>query len=174
MTHCTGRPAGHNGGMSTAIRHREPVLVLDMATLRFMRTGPSRRRVQVLTARNEVLAVADIQLNLETGLFDEETTAFYALDAALGGTVLRTPEDGSGPPVPHRIALYNPYTGEISLGALPDTQILASDELLPLPVEGAQSALDERGDGPTLIFRDGAVARRRAPSWERLRAAIAA
>jgi len=151
--------------MTAAIIRSRNVLVLDMATIRF-RWGPEKATCAAVTSRGEVLAVVETARD-DAGNLDVPGTAYRAFDEALGsGSVLRVLDDGSAVPVRHEIALYNPFTGEVAIGAVPATITFADGrpvELDPAGVTavalpaGAEAYLELSG-GRTLLPRQLSLA----------------
>lgn len=109
------------------------IIVYDLASLD-LRWGPGRTTVR-LYGRDLLLAALDVP----TGE-DPRITAFRAADEALA--LARVPSPRSivvyreDPRSRHRIALYNPYTAQISLGSSPRTTVLGGDRPLHIPVDG--------------------------------------
>lgn len=137
----------------------EMVCALDMATLK-LHVGPDRR-VEVLAATGEALVRYDSD-SLADRAWDENPGALVleALDEVLAGAfVLRRTLDGVQR---CRVALLNPFTGEIALGALPKTEVFKLRASLPL--SGVVLTLSSEGltlDGEVLerveMRRDGLV-----------------
>lgn len=124
------------------------VLVLDMSSLRFRWTTPERGCVSVLSTREEVLAVIDADPSEPLA-----TIAFRAMDDALArATVLRAdPHHPAGPPLRLAVALYNPLTGEVSLGAVPATVAYTAGERLTVDAAGTLARTSVDDDGETVL-----------------------
>lgn len=131
------RRSGTLGGVDGATEY----LVLDLASLRYQ-WNAARTAVAVLTAAGELLAVADTPPGT-----DEREAAFAATDAALARARVNRP--GPTGRVRYRVALYNPYSGEVSVGAVPDTRVFGDGDRLELPAAGAPALLSP-GPEPVL------------------------
>lgn len=120
--------------------HLAPVdlCILDLASLRYQRNR-ARTSVTVYSALREVLAVVDTPADM-----DDREVAFLAADAALSTArlVRIDPERGR---VRARLGLYNPYTAEVSVGAVPETKVFSDEELLELPEAGLLGRLEGKG-----------------------------
>ena len=115
--------------------------VLDMATLRVVRGEGSR--VEVLARTGELLARLDTEL--EQGS-EPGAVVLEAYDEVLSGaTVLRRVD---GEIVRCRVALLNPFTNEVALGALPKTEVFRFSGEIP----AGGVVLEADADGLT---RDG-------------------
>jgi hypothetical protein len=127
----------------------ERYCIFDLASLRFA-LDPEGASVTVRAPGGEVLGLAAVGDER-----DQRNVAFAACDAALAqGTVLR--EDDDGLPVAHKIAFYNPLTGQIAVDAVPHTRVFAGTDLLVLPAEGLEVVLVDgelRGGSVTLSER---------------------
>jgi hypothetical protein len=134
------------GGVSSTTSRvmTTPVVVFDLATLRFEWTG-ARRGVTVWTPARRLLAAWECP---DGGQVSEREAVFQALDAALAKPVSI---DG----VEHRVALYNPYTTQIALSPVPDTATFTDGDLLPLAVEGTAATLT----GDTLVVGSRTLSR---------------
>lgn len=114
-----------------------PVLVLDMTTLRFRWNDPDRTAVAALSAREEVLAVVDADPQEPLSAI-----AFRAMDAALAGAhVLRTNAEDPVSPTRYRVGLYNPFSGEVAIGAVPATVPMSCGTRLVIDPAGATGTL---------------------------------
>jgi hypothetical protein len=118
----------------------EAVCALDMATLRVC-VGDNQR-VEVFAATGELLARYDSLLLAEEGWEENPgRLVLESLDEVLAGAFVlrRFDEDVQR----CRVALLNPFTGEVALGALPKTEVfkLAS----PVPSSGEVLQLSSEG-----------------------------
>lgn len=106
------------------------IVIFDLATLRFRRSARNTS-MGVVAASGEVLAVVD------TSTADTNEDAAYAAceHALASGNVVRGGEL-------HRIALYNPYSGEISYQAAPDSLVFADGEAHPIEAEGSVAMIE--------------------------------
>lgn len=112
----------------------ERFCVFDLASVRFAMDESGF--ITVRAASGEVLASVAID-----GDVDRRQSAFAACDAALAsGTVLR--EDADGVPCVHRVALYNPLSGEVAVGPVPHTKVFRSGDVIVLSVNGTAVVLD--------------------------------
>lgn len=95
--------------------------------------------MSMVAASGEVLAVVDT-----LAIDRNEDAAYAACEHALAtGNVAR---EGTL----HKIALYNPYSAEISYKAAPDSQIFGDGEAHPIEVEGSLASVED--DGSCLIL----------------------
>lgn len=125
-----GSGSGTLGHMTTARNRPEPTLLVDMATLRY-RWGPDRRSCALLLSTGELVVVVDVDDPSE----DVRVVAYRALDAALDrGRVQRLRADGRTVTVP--VAVYNPFSAEVSVGPVPHTVTFTDEDPLPVPAEG--------------------------------------
>jgi hypothetical protein len=125
------------------------VLVLDMASLRFRKNAPGTA-CAVLTRRGELLTAIDISPR-----DSDRDVIFRGLDAALDrGQVIRTDSDATGGRTRYRLALYNPYTAEISVHAIPATVTFAAIEPVELPVDGDPAVVTGTGRNSCLRLGD--------------------
>lgn len=116
-----------------------PVVVFDLATLRFRRT-PKRTSMSVVAASGEVLGVVDT-LVTDTN----EDAAFAACEHALSAG--RVQRDGAV----HRIALYNPYTAQTSYLSAPESVVFFDGEAVVIGANGTCGAVGHVGD--TYVLR---------------------
>lgn len=94
------------------------VLVLDLSSLRYQ-WDADRRFLTAFTSAGEVLAVAD------AGDLSDREAVFAACDLALAeGSLLRADRTGELSALP--IALLNPYTLEVAVGAVPNTEVFST------------------------------------------------
>lgn len=128
------------------------LIICDLATLRYQWVA-HRTRLQAVTARGEFLAAVDVRAGV-----DEREAAFLACDAALGRGWVR--RDGRR----LRVGLYNPYSAEVAVGALPDTAVFADQAPVALPVDGAVAVLDD-GAEPAIVLGDGRRLPRQARTY---------
>jgi hypothetical protein len=116
------------------------VCLFDLASLRFERSA-DRGVVLVRTASGELLASSTVPVDA-----DEGRCAATVCDEALArGTVLRYVDGQGDMAVP--IALYNPYSGDVAVDALPHTRAFGDGRPLRLDPNGALAVLD----GDTLV-----------------------
>jgi hypothetical protein len=115
--------------MSTQEEHN--VLVLDMSTLRFLMAA-SRAAVRATTQSGQVLAVVHPRIGES-----RSDIAFRAMDKALQtGTALWVDPTNPRGRRELRLALYNPLSGDISYGALPNTCTFSGASELELDRDG--------------------------------------
>jgi hypothetical protein len=107
-----------------------PVLVVDMTTLRF-RTRATGGPVAVTTRTGQLLATVHPRKGES-----QQSIAFRGMDAALATARLPLPQTGPGTPRFGPVALYNPFTGDVSFGAIPDTVTFSSGTPVPLDADG--------------------------------------
>lgn len=120
----------------------EHIVIFDLATLRFRRSARGTS-INVVAASGEVLAVVDT-----LAIDRNEDAAYAACEHALAaGNVAR---QGTL----HKIALYNPYSAEISYLAAPDSQIFGDGDAHPISINGSVAGIDNGADG-TCIILDG-------------------
>jgi len=118
----------------------EQIVIFDLATLRFRRSARGTS-MSVVAASGEVLAVVDT-----LAIDRNEDAAYAACEHALAtGNVAR---DGEL----HKIALYNPYSAEISYKAAPDSQIFGDGEAHPIDIEGSVAHIEDVEDGACIIL----------------------
>jgi hypothetical protein len=118
----------------------EAVCVLDMATLRVC-VGDDRR-VEVFAPTGELLARYDSAF-LDEGSWEENPgrLVLEAFDEVLAGAfVLRRSDDDVQR---CRVALLNPFTEEVALGALPKTGVFKLTS--PVPLSGEVLQLSSEG-----------------------------
>lgn len=120
------------------------VCILDLASLRYQRNR-EHTSLTVYSALREVLAV----LEVDPGL-DERELAFLGCDAALERARLVRVDPVRGRSR-LRVALYNPYTAEVSLGAIPDTRAFTDESPLLVPEDGLVASLDGSGASSRLV-----------------------
>jgi hypothetical protein len=115
------------------MRTGEPIVVYDLATVRFRRSTKGAS-MQMVAASGEVLAVVDL-----VALTSNEDGAFACCEHALAAA--RPRRDGRR----MRVALYNPYTAQISYGAGPDCTVFADQAPVALDPGGTVGHLVEDG-----------------------------
>lgn len=147
--------------------------ILDLSGLRYQ-WNATRSTLTVFSPRRDVLAV----VATPAGLGDREA-AFRACDAALATARLlrlRIDTGPAGEPRPtqarHRLGLYNPYTAEVSVGAVPDTRVFSDDRPLALPHDGLCARLDD--SDPDALVVDDRVLGLVEPTWASLTRTYAA
>jgi hypothetical protein len=161
----TGSAEGTLGNVETT--NRRDYLVLDMTSMRFSWSA-DRTALALLTQRGEIVAVVDTQPSA-----DPREEAYRALDAALDkGRVLRARPDGPASRARFRIAFYNPYTGEVTAGRVPDSLVLGDGALLELPADGAPAVL-ERADQHAALLVGSRMLTERTPTFAALTRALA-
>lgn len=142
------------------------VLIFDLATLRYQ-WDATRATLSVLSSRNELLAVVDVAPTT-----NEREAAFQACDAALDRSrVSRTTPAGR---LRHRIALYNPYSAEVSFAAVPKTKVFSAATRLTIPANGLPATLVSSVDGPDVLIAGDDVLIHQQPSFAALTRAFAA
>lgn len=143
-------------------------LVLDMTSMRFSWSA-DRTTLALLTQRGEMVAIVDTQPTA-----DPREEAYKALDEALGrGKVLRHRPAEPGTRCRYRIAFYNPYTGEVTVGRATDALVLGDGDVLELPADGAPAVL-ERAEERTVLHVNRRALTPRTPSFAALTRALAA
>lgn len=131
----------------------QPVLVLDMSTLRFVTHGP-RSAVRVLTRNGQLLAAVHPRVG-------EQRTdiAFRAMDAALReGSVLGVDLENPRLRRHLKVALYNPFSGDVSFGATPDTVSFSGTGTLALGPDGSEGVVRHTAEGPVLCVESTTLA----------------
>jgi hypothetical protein len=130
------------------------VVIYDMASLDFQ-WGPGQRSLRLVTSRGNALS----WLDLETGV-DPRDAAFLACDDALERGRVAMPEAidafSSGDATRRlrcRVGLYNPYTAQVSIGAVPRTKIFDGAGALEVPVQGLFGELTD----DELVLSNGGV-----------------
>lgn len=121
--------------------------ILDLASLRYQ-WNPTRSAVAVCTARGELFSVVDVR----PGVSDREA-AFQVCDAALDRSRLtrHDPRDVLRR-ARCRLGLYNPHTGEVALGPIPNTRVFSAARRLPVPPGGLFGELIEADDGRIVVW----------------------
>lgn len=118
----------------------EHVVVYDLATLRFRRSA-RKTSMSVIAASGEVLAVCD------TSVADTNEDAAYAVcEHALSAGRVQRGEHLC------RVALYNPYSAEISYLPAPESVVFGNEQGLALPVDGEVATVHEDSDGMWLAL----------------------
>lgn len=106
-----------------------PVWMVDMSSLRFTRS-PGGGRISARLPDGEVLA----DVTVRDGATDRSTVADLLDAVATHATTARTG-------VQRRIALYNPYTFQLSVRNGSKVAVLAAASPIPLPENGAPAEL---------------------------------
>lgn len=140
--HChTGRSA-HT---STMPDNDQDVLVLDMTTLRFRMPGSATGPMRVTSHDN--LALATVWPRRNESRAD---LAFRGMDAALRSARIPSPTCNPRQRRYLQLALYNPHSGDIAVGAVGATVCFAGDEPVVLPPGGALGHIQATGETTTL------------------------
>ena len=136
------------------------VVVYDLASLD-LRWGAGRRSARLYGANGVLLSVLDVEAGV-----DGREVAFRVADDALERARVCHPralERFSARPedrrANRRVALYNPFTARIAVGALGRTQVFAGDGPQPIADEGVAGEVDEG----VLTLEDGRVWRLSPP-----------
>jgi hypothetical protein len=112
--------------------------LMDLSSLRFS-WGVRGSSLTVLSARREALGVIKVEKSVTL-----EEAATQGFDAALGrGRVERVSAEAGRGQFP--ICLYNPFTAEVALGALPKTRVFTDRSPLSIEPDGQLARLDESG-----------------------------
>ena len=112
--------------------------LMDLSSIRFQ-WGVRGSALNVLSSRGEPLGI--IQVPRDMAL---EEAALQGFDAALKrGKVERVTEEAGR--VRYQIALYNPYTAEVSVGALPKTRVFTDRSALKISADGVAARLEDSG-----------------------------
>ena len=136
--------------MTTARNRATDYLVLDMATIRFQ-WSPDQTACAALTARGEIVALTDVEPEA-----DERQVAFRLLDQALDqGQVLRPDPGDPTKRVSYKVALYNPFTAEVSAAPVPDTVTFTDRAPLPVPADGLPVVAVTSGRNPSMRTLEG-------------------
>lgn len=139
---------GRDSGTVAAVE----VLVFDLASLRY-RWDAARSALSMFSPLREQLAL----VHPPAGTSDREA-ATLACDQALELCRLRrsvVDEQGSPAKVRYRIALYNPYTAKIALGAVPHTRVFGDFAPIDVAASGLAAHLEGDGDAVCLVLADG-------------------
>lgn len=113
----------------------EQYATFDLSSLT-IRRSPDGKSVSVFSRSDELLALLDLH-----PAWSVRESALRAFDATLKtGCVLRFVD---GEVQPCRVALYNPETKEVAVGALPDTVSYTDGEPLDCQSSGILLALSE-------------------------------
>lgn len=124
---------------------------MDMSTLRYQ-WNPDHTACCALTARGEILAVVEV----DAGPVNERELAFRLLDRALEvGQVLRAHPDDPAKRVVYKVALYNPFSAEVSVGEVPKNVTFRDEAPLALPADGLPAEAVTAGRSRRLTFPDG-------------------
>ena len=149
-------------GIDTSARVK--VVVYDLSTLRFRRSA-RKTSMSIVAASGEVLAVIDT-----LAIDNNEDAAYGACEHALAAGRVR--REGNY----HRVALYNPYSGEISYQPAPESVVFGADKPIAIEMLGSLGEV-VGGAGAEELHLEGAggavVLRRRevsvaaaARAWE--------
>lgn len=131
--------------------------MLDMAAVRFVRSEDGMS-LSALAGTGELIALIDVA----PGTADREA-ALAAFDAALD--LARVPRPSLTDPsriVRTRVALYNPYTCEVAVGALPSTVAFGDMAPLQLPPSGVLAS--RSADEPDVLVVGARRLPRRVPT----------
>lgn len=129
------------------------VIIFDLAALRY-RWNEARTALSMFSPLREQLAL----VSPAPGTADREA-ATLACDQALDVCRLRraaTEADGSPTKVRYKIALYNPYTAKVAIGAVPHNQSFGDFAPLAIPPGGLPARLEDAG--PVLLVGERALA----------------
>jgi hypothetical protein len=115
------------------------VVIYDMASLDFQ-WGAGQRTVRLVTGHGNALS----WLDLEAGL-DLRDVAFLACDDALERARVAMPTGSAGESrrLRCRVGLYNPYTAQISIGAVPRTKVFDGAGALAIAAQGLLGELND-------------------------------
>lgn len=132
------------------------LLVFDTATIRF-RWGADQTMCVAVSPRGESLAVRPAT----PAQADLRVLAFELFDAALEtGQVLRPHPSDPTQRISYRIGLYNPHSGDVSVGSIPTTLTFGDERPLVITSDGLVAAVhtDDQGTrlqaGRTLPLRE--------------------
>lgn len=130
----------------------DAVLLVDMSTLRFTSAGP-KAPLRVTTRSGLTLAVVHPRKNeLRSDL------AFRAMDEALKtGRVTKVDPHNPAQRRTLRVALYNPFSGDVAYGAAPETRTFPSGSPLALDPDGTPATVAIDGTHATLHIADRAL-----------------
>lgn len=129
------------------------MLIFDLASLRYQ-WNATRTALSALSARGELLAVVDAPAGA-----DGREAAFDVCDAALDrGRISRPGDDGLR--TRYRVALYNPYSAEVSVQSVPHTKVFSAGTRLTIPASGLAAVLEVVDDTEQLRAGDVVLARR--------------
>jgi len=129
------------------------LLVLDLAALRYQ-WDADRRFLTAFSPAGEILSVVD-----GADLSDREAV-FAACDLALAEAALMRP-DADGVLCDLPIALFNPYTSEVAVGAVPDTDVFSAPAPFLPEADEWRASRDRDEEGEFLE-----VAGQRFDRWE--------
>jgi hypothetical protein len=118
----------------------QPVVVYDLATLRFRRSARGTS-MSVVAASGEVLAVIDT-----LAVDENEDAAYAACEHALATCNVERGGEWC------KIALYNPYSGEISYQAAPDSRVFSGRVPVALESGGSVALIEEGAKGLELVI----------------------
>lgn len=132
-------------------------VVFDLSTLIFG-VSPEGVTLSLRTADRVLLGSCELQAGQS-----RSEAVFQLLDDVLDRCVLPGDE-------PSRVAFYNPFTGDVALGAVPDTISFSAGGPLELAAAGTAATFD----GGVLTLESGLCLVPVEPSADRLLAAFAA
>ena len=136
-------------------------MIYDLASLA-LRWGPSRASLTLEAGDGTLLSVIDAAPDQSP-----RELAFLAADDALArARVSRPDRPGGYDGTTHRlrIGLYNPFTGQVSVGATPRTAVYAGTSPLSVTVRGLYAVVDTE----SLTLTDGRVLTRETIEWSSL------
>lgn len=111
-------------------------IIHDLSSLTF-RWNATHTAFSAFTRAGELLARIECPATISV-----EEAIFEVCDAALAQSRLKRLDD-SGSRGLLKLALYNPYTGQISLGATPRTLVFGDSQALAIPATGLQAEVTE-------------------------------
>lgn len=136
------------------------VVIYDLATLE-LRWGERRETVRLYSADGVLLSALEVAPGERA-----RETAFRAADDALARARVPLPAG----PGRARVGLYNPFTGQVSLGATPHTAVYGADRPLVVPASGLAAVAAEGA----LVLGDGTRVPAAHTSWRDLTRRVAA
>jgi hypothetical protein len=136
------------------------IVVYDLATLRFRRSS-RKTSMSVVAASGEVLAVVDT-----LAIDSNEDAAYAACEHALSAGRVR--RDGRY----RKVGLYNPYSGEISYKAAPDSVVFGCEKPISIETLGScgevfgENGVEELHIGETNLPRREVGVVQASRAWE--------
>ena len=127
-------PAGTLARMADT---RDPILILDMATLRFVR--PAGRGATRVTTRTGLMLAS---VHPRAGEADADL-AFRCMDAALRTAQVMVIDPATQARRCVHVGLYNPLSGDVAVGATPHTVTFTSGGTVDLDPDGTYGVHDE-------------------------------